>query len=136
MSNFIISTDNAPKAIGPYVQGLDLGQFVIISGQIPVDPKTNTIPNKIEDQVCLSLNNIKAILEKAKLKVNNIVKIKIFMINLNDFEIMNKKYQQFFLKHKATYPVRSCVEVSRLPKDVKIEIEATAVRFLSQFKEY
>ncbi|PZR19213.1 MAG: reactive intermediate/imine deaminase [Citrobacter freundii] len=108
-----IATENAPAAIGPYVQGVDLGSMVITSGQIPVDPKTGAVAEDVSAQARQSLENVKAIVEAAGLKVGDIVKTTVFVKDLNDF---------------ATVNARSCVEVARLPKDVKIEIEAIAVR--------
>ena len=101
-----IATENAPAAIGPYVQGVDLGNMIITSGQIPVNPKTGEVG----------------------LKVGDIVKTTVFVKDLNDFATVNATYEAFFTEHNATFPARSCVEVARLPKDVKIEIEAIAVR--------
>ena len=115
-----IATENAPAAIGPYVQGVDLGSMVITSGQIPVDPKTGAARQ--------SLENVQAIVEAAGLKVGDIVKTTVFVKDLNDFATVNATYEAFFTEHNATFPARSCVEVARLPKDVKIEIEAIAVR--------
>ena len=112
-----IATENAPAAIGPYVQGVDLGSMIITSGQIPVDPKTGSVPEDVSAQARQSLNNVKAIVEAAGLTVGDIVKTTVFVKDLNDFATVN-----------ATFPARSCVEVARLPKDVKIEIEAIAVR--------
>lgn len=124
-----INTKNAPKAVGPYVQGIDLGKIIFVSGQIPIDPNNGLIKNDISNQVNQSLQNIKAILEKANLKINNIVKTTLFIIDFDDFEIINNIYENFFKMHKANFPARSCIEVSKLPKDVKIEIEAIAYRF-------
>lgn len=123
-----INTENAPAAIGPYVQGVDLGSMVITSGQIPVDPKTGEVPEDIAAQTRQSLANVKAILEKAGLSAANIVKTTVFVKDLNDFATVNATYEEFFKQHNAPFPARSCVEVARLPKDVKIEIEAIAVR--------
>ncbi|MEN5018205.1 2-iminobutanoate/2-iminopropanoate deaminase [Erwinia sp. Eh17-17] len=123
-----ISTENAPAAIGPYVQGVDLGSMIITSGQIPVDPKTGTVPDDIAAQARQSLENVRAIVEAAGLKVGDIVKTTVFVKDLNDFTTMNAAYEAFFTGHGASFPARSCVEVARLPKDVKIEIEAIAVR--------
>lgn len=124
-----INTKKAPKAIGPYSQGIDLGNIVILSGQIPVDPKTGLINNDISEQVNQSLNNIRAILEKVNLKVTDIVKTTLFITNINDFKIINATYEFFFKKYHSTlFPARSCVEVSRLPQNVKVEIEAIACR--------
>ncbi|MXP67841.1 Rid family detoxifying hydrolase [Pantoea sp. Aalb] len=124
----VINTTNAPQAIGPYVQGVDLGNIIIISGQIAINPHTGSIPNDISSQTTQSLENIKAIVEATGLKVKNIIKTSIFIIDLNDLSIVNTIYERFFIKNNAIFPARSCVEVSRLPKDVSIEIEAIATR--------
>ena len=126
--SYEISTENAPAAIGPYVQGVDLGSMVITSGQIPVNPKTGEVAEDIAAQTRQSLENVKAILVKAGLGVGDIVKTTVFVKDLNDFVTLNATYEAFFKEHNADYPARSCVEVARLPKDVKIEIEAIAVR--------
>lgn len=123
-----ISTDNAPAAIGPYVQGVDLGSMIITSGQIPVDPKTGNVADDIAAQTRQSLDNVQAIVEAAGLKVGDIVKTTVFVKDLNDFATVNATYETFFSEHQASFPARSCVEVARLPKDVKIEIEAIALR--------
>lgn len=123
-----IATKRAPGAIGPYVQGIDLGKLVITSGQIPVDPKSGAIPDRIEDQARLSLENVKAIITAADLTVGDIIKTTVFISDMNDFAAINQVYQQFFDEHQAPYPTRSCVEVARLPKEVKLEIEAFALR--------
>jgi 2-iminobutanoate/2-iminopropanoate deaminase len=123
-----ISTENAPAAIGPYVQGVDLGSMIITSGQIPVDPKTGAVADDIAAQARQSLVNVQAIVEAAGLKVSDIVKTTVFVKDLNDFATVNATYEAFFTEHNAPFPARSCVEVARLPKDVKIEIEAIAVR--------
>ncbi|RWR01472.1 endoribonuclease L-PSP [[Pantoea] beijingensis] len=123
-----ISTDKAPAAIGPYVQAVDLGSMIITSGQIPVDPKTGTVPDDIAAQTRQSLDNVQAIVEAAGLKVADIVKTTVFVKDLNDFASVNATYDAFFTEHQASFPARSCVEVARLPKDVKIEIEAIAIR--------
>lgn len=123
-----ISTEHAPAAIGPYVQGVDLGSLVFTSGQIPVDPKTGSVPADITAQTRQSLANVQAIVEAAGLKVGDIVKMTVFVKDLNDFATVNAAYEAFFTEHQASFPARSCVEVARLPKDVSIEIEAIAVR--------
>ena len=122
----IIETKRAPGAIGPYVQGVDLGKLVFTSGQIPVDPQTGVIPEKVIEQTRLSLENVKAIIQAAGLEVGNIIKTTVFVTDLKDFEAINQTYNQFFDEHEASYPARSCVQVARLPKDVKLEIEAIA----------
>lgn len=125
----VLHTDSAPAAIGPYVQGVDLGNMVLTSGQIPVNPETGDIPTGIAAQARQSLENVKAVVESSGLTVGDIVKMTVFVIDLNDFSTVNQVYGQFFDEHNvAHYPARSCVEVARLPKDVGIEIEAIAVR--------
>ncbi|MDB1122904.1 RidA family protein [Vibrio algarum] len=126
----VLHTDQAPAAIGPYVQGVDLGNMVLTSGQIPVIPETGEIvSDDIAKQARQSLDNVKAVVESSGLGVSNIVKMTVFVKDLNDFGTVNEVYGQFFDDHKvANYPARSCVEVARLPKDVKIEIEAIAVK--------
>lgn len=128
MTTTIIATKNAPDAIGPYVQGVDIGSIVFTSGQIPLCPGTGTIAADIEAQTLQSLQNVKGIVEAAGLTVNNIIKTTVFVKDLADFEAVNRVYNGFFMEHNANFPARSCVEVARLPKDVKIEIEAIAVR--------
>ncbi len=123
-----ISTENAPAAIGPYVQGVDLGSMIFTSGQIPVDPKTGMVADDIAAQARQSLKNVQAIVEAAGLTVGDIVKTTVFVKDLNDFATVNATYEAFFSEHNAAFPARSCVEVARLPKDVNIEIEAIAVR--------
>lgn len=124
----VIETTGAPGAIGPYVQGVDLGSLVITSGQIPVNPETGGIPETVSEQARQSLENVKGIITAAGLGVGDIVKTTVFISDMNDFAAINTVYQQFFDEHSAVYPTRSCVEVARLPKDVKLEIEAIALR--------
>lgn len=125
----VLHTESAPAAIGPYVQGVDLGNMVLTSGQIPVNPTTGEVPEKITEQARQSLENVKAVVEASGLSVANIVKMTVFVKDLNDFVAVNEVYGQFFDEHQVEhYPARSCVEVARLPKDVGIEIEAIAIR--------
>ena len=125
----IIHTEKAPAAIGPYVQAVDLGNLVLTSGQIPVNPATGEVPKDIVAQARQSLENVKAIIEQAGLKVGDIVKTTVFVKDLNDFAAVNAEYEKFFKEnHPPNFPARSCVEVARLPKDVGLEIEAIAVR--------
>lgn len=121
----ILSTTEAPAAIGPYSQGVDSG-IVFISGQLPIDPATGTfVPGDIADQTRRSLENVKAILRAAGLDMENIVKTTVFLKDINDFAAMNEAYAEFFPEHP---PARSAVEVARLPKDASVEIEAIAIR--------
>ncbi|MDU8925085.1 RidA family protein [Pasteurellaceae bacterium LIM206] len=125
----IIHSNNAPAAIGPYVQAVDLGNLVFTSGQIPVNPSTGEVPAEITAQARQSLENIKAIIEQAGLVVADVVKTTVFVKDLNDFAAVNAEYERFFKENNhPNFPARSCVEVARLPKDVGLEIEAIAVR--------
>lgn len=125
----IIHSDKAPAAIGPYVQAVDLGNLVLTSGQIPVNPVTGEVPSDIVEQARQSLENVKAIVEQAGLQVADIVKTTVFVKDLNHFAAVNAEYERFFKENQhPSFPARSCVEVARLPKDVGVEIEAIAVR--------
>lgn len=121
----LISTEQAPAAIGPYSQALDLGNLVYLSGQIPVDPSTGVIPESIEEQTKQSMENVSAILREAGLTLSNVVKTTIFLSDLADFAAMNAVYESFLTK---PYPARSCVQVAAIPKGAKVEIECIAVR--------
>jgi 2-iminobutanoate/2-iminopropanoate deaminase len=121
-----IQTDKAPKAIGPYSQGIIAGGFIFCSGQIPLDPQTGSVvAGGIEEQARQVLKNMSAILEAAGSSLDLAVKCTVFLQDMNDFAAMNKVYAEFF---KAPYPARAAVQVARLPKDVKIEIECMAVK--------
>lgn len=122
-----INTSLAPAAIGPYVQGVNTGSFVMTSGQLPIDPATGDMPADAVSQARQSLANVKAVVEEGGLKVANICKMTVFVKDLNDFAAVNEVYQSFFDANQATYPARSCVEVARLPKDALVEIEAIAI---------
>lgn len=122
----IINTQNAPAAIGPYVQGVNTGSMIFTSGQLPVDPATGLMSEAIEVQAYQSLENVRAIIEAAGLTVSDIVKTTVFVKDLNDFAAVNATYEAYFTRHGAPFPARSCVEVARLPRDAKIEIEAIA----------
>lgn len=124
----IINSDKAPAAIGPYVQAVDLGNLLFVSGQIPIDVTTGTMPEAVSDQAKQSLANIKAILAAANCQPANIVKTTVFLADLNDFAAVNAVYEQFFKEHNAAFPTRSCVQVARIPKDAKVEIEVIAVK--------
>jgi 2-iminobutanoate/2-iminopropanoate deaminase len=120
-----VQTDKAPKAIGPYSQGIIANGFVFCSGQIPIDPATgelNTGP--IEEQTRQVLKNVSAVLEAAGSSLDEAVKCTVFLQDMNDFGRMNAVYAEFF---KAPSPARAAVQVARLPRDVKVEIEAIAL---------
>lgn len=120
----IISTTNAPAAIGPYSQATKIGNFVFTSGQIPIDPATGqVVAGSVEEQTRLVLTNLTAVLEAAGTSLDKVVKTTVFIKNMNDFAAINAVYATFF---SSEPPARSCVEVARLPKDVLVEIEAIA----------
>ena len=119
----IINTNNAPGAIGPYSQGVKVGELVFTSGQIPLNPVTGEMPETIEEQTKQSLENVKAILEASGTSMNNVIKTTVFLTDLNDFVNMNEVYATYF---KGDKPARSAIEISKLPKGAKIEIEAIA----------
>lgn len=122
----VVSTLAAPKALGPYSQALVAGGFVFCSGQIPIDPATNSIEAAtVEDQTRQSIKNLSAVLEAAGSSLSNVVKTTVFIKDMNDFAAVNGVYAEMF---GDTKPARSCVEVARLPKDVKVEIECIAVK--------
>ena len=126
MSKRIIATEKAPKALGPYSQGVAAkGEMVFVSGQIPIDPLTNTlIDGDVTAQTIRCMENVKAILEEAGATLANVVKTNIFIKNMDDFATTNAADAPYFPENP---PARGCVEVARLPKDVLVEIEATAV---------
>ena len=123
----VIATPNAPEAIGPYSQAIKAGNMVFLAGQIPIDPKTKQLMKdaSIEDQTKLVLDNLKAVLEADGLTMDNVVSTSVFMKDLNEFGKMNEVYGTYF---KTAPPARATVEVARLPRDVKVEIGAIAVR--------
>ena len=123
----VISTTNAPAAIGPYSQAIDCGAFLVTSGQVPFDPATGVIvEGGIEEQTRQSLNNVKAILEAAGLTMDHVVKTTVFLQNMGDFAAMNAVYAEFFTE--GQYPARSAVEVAALPKGALVEIETICVK--------
>jgi 2-iminobutanoate/2-iminopropanoate deaminase len=120
----VITTDNAPQAIGPYSQAIKHNGLVFVSGQIPLDPETMTlVTGSIKDQTRRVLNNLKAILEAAGTNMERVLKATVFLKDMADFEEVNQVYSEFFSQHK---PARACVQVARLPKDVAVEIEVVA----------
>ncbi len=121
-----IHTENAPAAVGPYSQAVSAGNTLYVSGQIPFVPATMTLVSaNVEDQARQSLANIKAIIDEAGFSIDSVVKCTVFLTDMNDFAAVNSVYADFFGTHK---PARCAVEVSRLPKDVKIEIDAICVK--------
>ncbi len=120
----VVSTDKAPSAIGPYAQANILGNIIITSGQIPIDPATGAlVEGGIEEQTRQVFSNLKAVLEAAGSGLDKIIKTTCFMDNMADFARMNEVYAEYFA---GDYPSRSAVEVAKLPKEALIEIEAIA----------
>ena len=119
-----ISTDKAPRAIGPYSAALQSGNLIFCSGQTPLNPETMAIEGATaSEQTTLVLNNLEAVLKAAGADRTHVLKTSVFLKNFADFEKMNKAYEQFFGDHK---PARTTVEVSRLPKEALVEIECVA----------
>jgi 2-iminobutanoate/2-iminopropanoate deaminase len=119
-----VSTGNAPKALGPYSQALKAGGFVWCSGQIPVNPATNTVEAvTVEEQTRQAITNLASVLDAAGSSLSQVVKTTVYLKDMNDFAAVNGVYADLFGEVK---PARSCVEVSRLPKDVKVEIDCVA----------
>ncbi len=120
-----IRTDQAPKAIGPYSQGIQANGFVFVSGQIPLDPATGElVPGTIEDQTRRVLRNVSGVLATAGLGFGDVVKATVFLQDMNDFAKMNAVYAEFF---QEPVPARAAVQAARLPRDVKVEIEVIAL---------
>lgn len=119
----IISTQNAPAAIGPYSQAVEWNGMIFSSGMIPVNPQTGEIPEDVEQQARQVFTNLSNLLMAAGTSMEKVIKTTVFIKDMNDFAAINQIYQEFF---NGDFPARSCVEVARLPKDVKIEMEVIA----------
>lgn len=120
----IINITLAPQPVGPYSQGVKFGDIIFLSGQLPVDPKTNKIISEdVSNQTKQCFENIKSILEPAGSSLFNILKTTVFLTNMDDFAAMNTVYAQYF-PHEP--PARSCVQVAKLPLNAKVEIETIA----------
>jgi 2-iminobutanoate/2-iminopropanoate deaminase len=129
MAHHVIRTDQAPAPVGPYNQAIAAsGQFIFVAGQIPLDPNTGAIvgDGDVTQQTEQAIANLKAILTAAEVGLSDVVKTTVFLADMNDFAAMNTVYAKYFAEETA--PARACVEVSRLPKDVRVEIECIAVK--------
>lgn len=128
MTHQVIRTNQAPAPVGPYNQAIAAtGQFIFVAGQIPLDPQTGAIVGgDVTQQTEQSIANLQAILTAAGVTLQDVVKTTVFLVDMNDFAAMNAVYAQYFQAESA--PARACVEVSRLPKDVRVEIECIAVK--------
>ena len=125
MKHQVIHTDKAPKAIGPYSQAVKAGNMLFVSGQVPFVPETmEIVEGDVKAQTAQSLKNLQAILKEAGADFSNVVKTTVFIKDMNEFAQVNEVYAEYFGDNK---PARACVEVARLPKDVKVEIELIAV---------
>ena len=121
----IISTEHGPKAIGPYSQAVKANGFVFTAGQVALDPATGSVVGaEIKAQTERVMENLKGIVEAAGSSLHKVVKTTVFLKDMNDFAAMNEVYARYF---PAAPPARSTVEVSRLPKDVRVEIEVVAL---------
>jgi 2-iminobutanoate/2-iminopropanoate deaminase len=121
----VIYTDNAPKAIGPYSQAIKYGDMLFISGQLGINPKTNTIPEDVETQTKYSMENLKAILAEGGMGFEDVVQTHIFLKDMKDFQKVNEIYAKYF---ETDYPARATMQVAALPKDGMVEIEMTACK--------
>ena len=119
-----IATDKAPAAVGPYSQGIAVGNILYTAGQTPLIPGTKNIPEGIKAQAEQSLNNVKAIIEAAGSSMDKVVKTTVFLTDMGDFAAFNEVYTTFFT---APYPARSCVAVKTLPVNAMVEVEAVAL---------
>ena len=125
MKKEIISTKKAPSAIGPYSQGMIVGDLVFTSGQIPLNPENGQLVTEISKATVQVMENLSAVLEAAGSSLEKVIKTTIFLQDLNDFEKVNEIYGDYF---KDNLPARSCVQVAKLPKGAIIEIEAIAIK--------
>ncbi len=124
MQKTVISTNNSPAAIGPYSQAIRFNELVFVSGQIPIDPESGkVIKGNIKEQTKQVLENLKNILQAGGSSLQNILRTTIFLSDMDDYDMVNEAYAQYF---ESSPPSRSTVQVSRLPKDVHIEIDAIA----------
>ena len=122
MNKKVIITDKAPKAIGAYSQAVKAGNLIFISGQIPLDPSTMEVISPVfSDQVEQVIKNLDEIVKESGNSLNDIVKITVYLKNLENFQAVNQEMEKFFAK---PYPARAAVEISKLPKDVEIEMDA------------
>jgi 2-iminobutanoate/2-iminopropanoate deaminase len=125
MGKEVIQTDKAPKPIGPYSQAIRAGNFIFLSGQLPIDPSTGEmVSGDIRQQTRQVLENVKGVLESQGLGMQDIVKVSIFLRDMGNFNQMNEVYATYFSSHP---PARSTVEVGKFPKNADIEIEAIAI---------
>jgi 2-iminobutanoate/2-iminopropanoate deaminase len=127
MTRSIITTEGAPAAIGPYAQGVRVGNLIFTAGQGGLDPASGqVVPGGIKEQTARVIENLKAVLEAGGSSLGQVVKATVFLKDLNDFAAMNAVYAKYFATDGETLPARTTVEVSRLPRDILVEIECVA----------
>ena len=119
----VINTNNAPEALGPYSHATEINGLLFTSGQIPLNTDGQIVSDDVQEQTRQVLENLKVVLDAADLSIESVVKATIFIKDMNEFQKINEIYGEYFDAHQ---PARSCVEVARLPKDVKVEIELIA----------
>lgn len=125
MNKKVISTDKAPKAIGPYSQGIVAGNMIFTSGQLAINPETGElVQDDIQKETRQALENLKAVLKEGGATLNDVVKVTLYIKDMNQFGKINEVYEEYFSENK---PARSCIEVARLPKDGNVEVEAIAI---------
>ena len=125
MERQIVSTENAPKPVGPYSQAVKAGNILFVSGQIPIKPATGKLEkDSFEHQCRLVLNNLKAIIEAAGSSLDKVIKVNIYVVDLGKFSELNAIYSEYFGNSK---PARACVQVAKLPLDADVEIEAVSI---------
>ncbi|MDR3320296.1 MAG: RidA family protein [Desulfovibrio sp.] len=120
----VVDTAKAPDAIGPYSQALSIGNLIFTSGQLPIDPKTGTMPEDIREQAAISLTNVKNILDAAGAGLDRVIKTTVYLDDIKNLPAVNEVYATFFQK---PFPARSCFAVKALPLDAKLEIEVIAL---------
>jgi len=120
-----INTSNAPKAIGPYSQGINFKDLIFLSGQIPINPQNGELVKGIKEETVQVFENIKALLKEAGSDFDKVIKCSVFLKDMNDFTAMNEIYEKYF---NPPYPAREAVQVAKLPKDVSVEISVIAYK--------
>lgn len=121
---FKISTDKAPAAVGPYSQAIKTGNFLFVSGQIPLNPQTQELVSGINAQTIQVLENLKAVLEAGGSSIAQVIKVTIYLTDMNDFSTVNEIYAKYFMENQ---PARACVAVKALPKNADVEMDAIAL---------
>lgn len=120
-----INSEQVPEAVGPYSHGVEVGNLIITSGQLPIDVTTGEIPASAAEQARISLENVQSTLKAGGATMRNVIKTTVFVSDLSHFSAINEVYATYFQK---PFPARSCVEVAKLPRGVFVEIEATAIK--------